>query len=183
MANTLLPPNATDLEKAVGAVLARLDSLPVPGSEFWNPDKCPVSFLPLLAWQLQVGKWNSSWTEATQRAVIKAALPVHRKRGTAGAVTDALAAVGVNGQLLEWFNQSPVGTPNTFVLKALVNDNVMPAQTIIDDARITQLLDVVNEAKRESQSYTLEIGAEYSGAAQFAAVSRTALMFKMQGEI
>ena len=44
---TLLPPNASDLERATeGAIRARLTAVPIPLATLWNPDTCPAPLLP-----------------------------------------------------------------------------------------------------------------------------------------
>jgi len=46
--NSLLPPNATDTERAIEATTERTTDLPVPLRTLWNPDTCPADLLP---WQ------------------------------------------------------------------------------------------------------------------------------------
>jgi phage tail P2-like protein len=91
---SLLPPNATAPERALEQAMARLAAVPVPLRQLWNPQTCPVSLLPWLAWALRVREWDSNWPEATQRAVIAASVPVHKRKGTLGSIKQALAAAG-----------------------------------------------------------------------------------------
>jgi phage tail P2-like protein len=140
MAN-LLPPNATALERNVAATTAGIGALPVPLVDLVNPNKCPVHLLPWLAAYLSVDSWDITWTEAQKRETIRASLGVHRTKGTIGAVRRALAALGYQAQLQEWFNQIPAAAPFTFRL-LLTADQVGFGQ-----ADLGHLQNVVNATK------------------------------------
>ncbi|WP_444885971.1 phage tail protein I [Microbulbifer sp. PSTR4-B] len=117
MTDTLLPPNATELELAVErAMAARLDAIPVNITDLHNPDKCPPAFLPFLAWQRSVDTWNDTWPEATKRAVVRAAFETHTTKGTRAAVETAAGAFGGDVAIVEWFQKTPPGPPYTFEL-------------------------------------------------------------------
>lgn len=115
----LLPPSATAAERALSEAIARSGSVPVAVREVWNPDTCPPNLLPWLAWAFTVDSWDASWTDEQKRGAIKAAIAVHKHKGTIGALRDALAGVGFDAQMQEWFNQIPAGDPYTF--KLLIN--------------------------------------------------------------
>lgn len=93
--SSLLPPNASNMERALEAAMARISDVPVLVRESWNPDLCPVALLPWLAWAYSVDEWDPSWTEATRREVIRKAYDVQRIKGTIGAIKRALAAAGL----------------------------------------------------------------------------------------
>ncbi len=93
-AESLLPPNANEQERAIEAATARLGEVPVPLADLWNPERCPVSWLPWLAWALSVDEWDSAWSEQTKRDVIATSVDVHRHKGTVGALRKALVAIG-----------------------------------------------------------------------------------------
>lgn len=95
---TLLPPNATALERALAAS-APLD-LPVRIGTLWNAETCPAELLPWLAWALSVDFWSLAGNEAQQRGLIANAITWHRKRGTPWALKQALATVGYPGSTL-----------------------------------------------------------------------------------
>jgi phage tail P2-like protein len=119
----LLPPNATALERA----LAAAPRLPVPEivASLWDADGCPAAHLPWLAWALSVDEWDSAWDEATQRAVIKASVEIHRKKGTVGAVKAALSVLGHRGSITEWWQFDPPGVPHTFVADVEIDSRGM----------------------------------------------------------
>jgi len=59
-----------------------------------DPDTCPVSALPFLAWAYSVDEWPDGSTEAERRAIIKASVAVHRRKGTLQSIKDVLSAAG-----------------------------------------------------------------------------------------
>lgn len=97
---TLLPPNATTAEHRLEQSTARLGKLPTPLRGLWNSDSCPTHLLPWLAWALQVDIWDSGWSEDAQRAVIRGAITVHRRKGTPWAIKRALANAGYGDAIL-----------------------------------------------------------------------------------
>ncbi len=117
----LLPPSSTPLERALANTVAKVSSVPTPARDLWNPDTCPVELLPWLAWAFSLDDWDVTWTEAQQRAAVKASYSVHRYKGTIGSVKDALQALGLGVQVQEWFNQIPAGDPYTYKLLLEVN--------------------------------------------------------------
>lgn len=91
---TLLPPNATPLER----VLARACAMPHSPEEIrklWNHRTCPLPMLPWLAWAWSVDEWDPAWTESQQRAMVGASIQLHKKKGTAWAVREALLRSGL----------------------------------------------------------------------------------------
>ncbi len=111
---TLLPPNATSLERALDQVSARIEQIPIPIRDLWNPEICPTEFLPWLAWSYSVDEWSSEWTEAQKRGAIANSIIVHKHKGTIGAIQDALGSIGIELSVMEWFNRIPIGDPYTF---------------------------------------------------------------------
>lgn len=110
----LLPPNATPQERAISDMASRIGDVATPIRDVWNPDTCPPGLLAWLAWAFSVDQWDDAWTEAQKRQFIKQSVEIHRRKGTIGAVQDALAALGIDAKVQEWFNQSPLGNPFTF---------------------------------------------------------------------
>ncbi len=63
MSNRLLPVGSSPLEVAAAAACAKLENVPVPLRELWDPLACPLEFLPYLAWALSVDRWDENWPE------------------------------------------------------------------------------------------------------------------------
>lgn len=100
MPDILLPPNATQAERALEQATAGLGELPAPLRELWDPDTCPAHLLPWLAWALQVDVWDNGWSDDAQRAAIRGAITVHRRKGTPWAIKRALANAGYGDAIL-----------------------------------------------------------------------------------
>jgi phage tail P2-like protein len=138
---SLLPANASAIERRLEQVGARIADLPTPMRAMWNPDACPAPLLPWLAWGFGVDQWDSAWTESQKRTAIKSALFVQKHKGTIGAVKQELAALGYDLTVQEWFNQIPAGAPYTFDI--LFDSN----QLGIDQDAITRILKLVDMYK------------------------------------
>lgn len=113
----LLPHNATAQERALAGATARVGAVPVVVREMWDPDTCPADLLPWLAWALSVDVWDPTWTNTQKRAAIRTAIAVQQRKGTIGAVRDALGAVGLPARVLEWHRAQVIGNPYTYKLQ------------------------------------------------------------------
>lgn len=141
MTETLLPHNASVIERALDASGARIGDLPVALREIWSPADCPPPLLPWLAWAFGVEEWDPAWSPQQQRDTITAALPIKRHKGTIGAVRDAIQALGITARVQEWFAQIPAGDPYTYRLLLEVD------QIGYDLDGLNRMLKVVARAK------------------------------------
>lgn len=137
----LLPPNATAKERALAEAIAHLSDVPVRVRDVWNADTIPLALLPWLAWAYSVDEWDSSWLESQKRATVKAALQVQKIKGTIGAVKAALAALGLDIEVQEWFHQTPAGDPYTFRI------HVRTEQTPADQESLRKALTLIETTK------------------------------------
>jgi phage tail P2-like protein len=164
--DTLLPPNATPLERALEDVVGvRIEGIPVPVATLWNPTTCPVALLPWLAWTLSVDAWVPTWTEAQQRQVIAASPVVHAHKGTPYALETAIGALGYPTKVGEWFNWSPVGNPYEFDVTVDVADEGITEALYEQMAR---LIDTSKNVRSHLKALTLKSvtrGTAYIGGA------------------
>lgn len=137
----LLPPNATLLERNAATACAQATALPVALRDLWDPESCPAAILPWLAWAWSVDTWQDQWTERQKRDTVKAALAVQQIKGTAGAVRQALDAMGIPVRVQEWFNQTPAAAPYTFRLLVDVD------QIAVTQAGLVAALEAVERTK------------------------------------
>jgi phage tail P2-like protein len=91
---SVLPPNALKIELDLEQLSARHEGFADPITRLWKPQTCPANILPWLAWAFSVDDWDTEWSEEAKRAAIAASIGVHRRKGTIGAVKEALAAAG-----------------------------------------------------------------------------------------
>jgi phage tail P2-like protein len=114
--NSLLPPNATELERALEAVGLSVLDLPVPIDTLWNPDTISADLLPWLAWSLSVESWKPYWSDVIKRNRVKTAIDIARRKGTAKSVRDVVESFGGHVEIREWWQSEPKGVPHTFTL-------------------------------------------------------------------
>ncbi len=114
MNNRLLPVGSSPLELAAAESLAQIERVPIPIRELWNPDKCPVHLLPYLAWAFSVDRWDKNWTEKAKRDAVKAAMFIHKHKGTIGALRRVVEPLGYLIRVIEWWKTNE--TAGTFRL-------------------------------------------------------------------
>lgn len=138
---TLLPANATPLERALALTIQTLLDTPVPLNQLWDADTCPVPLLPYLASARSVDRWNANWPEDVKRRVVRDAFAVHQRKGTAGALRRALQPLGYRLTIQEWWQMQPPGRRGTFTVDVgIENTGVTEAayeeiEQIVDDVR------------------------------------------------
>lgn len=155
---SLLPPNAKQLEQLAAEALAQIERVPVPIRDLLNPDRCPALLLPYLAWAFSVDRWDSEWSEATKRQVIKGSYFIHSRKGTIGALRRVVEPLGYLIEIVEWFKTVPEGVPGTFALKVGVLD------TGITEEMYQELERLIDDAKPVSRHLTgLAISLESQG--------------------
>lgn len=155
---SLLPVNATPLERALEATLARVDVLPVEIGQLWNPETCPFDLLPYLAWAISVDVWDAAWPEAIQRRVIANAPTVHRAKGTRAAVAAALDGLMVKAGITEWWQPGGTGVAGTFVIRAYAAARWAEGAPLITPELIAAIRAMVTASAPVSRPWTLEVG-------------------------
>ena len=139
--SSLLPSNATALEQAAAQALAEIERVNIPLRQLWNPETCPISLLPYLAWAFSVDRWDASWAEPVKREVVRSAFYVHRRKGTISALRRVVEPLGYLLRVEEWWETDPQGTPGTFridigVLESgITEDTYIELERLIDDAK------------------------------------------------
>ncbi|MBY0693754.1 MULTISPECIES: phage tail protein I [Klebsiella] len=131
------------LEQRAAAACASISDLSVSLRDLWNPWKCPVKFLPYLAWAFSVDRWEETWTETEKRQAVSDAFWIHQRKGTVAAVRRVIETLGYSMTLQEWWKVAdPAGT---FRLEIDLND------IGITEPMIKELERIIGDAKPVSR--------------------------------
>ncbi len=176
---SLVPVNATVLERALDRMTRRIDAIPVPLRDLWNPDTCPVTLLPWLAFALSIDSWDPAWPEAVKRNLVRQAIDIQRKKGTAASVRQVVAAFGGSIALREWWQMTPPGPPYTFDLVLTLNgEGGAPATATF----VNQVIDEVARTKPVRAHFNFTQGVTAQGGVGVAAAARAAVFTRLQLE-
>ena len=99
MSESVLPPNATPLEKAVEQSTMRLAGPNMTEAaeaigDLWQADRAPRDLLPWLAWALAVDEWDDGWPDDQKRGAIRESVAVHKQKGTVASVRRVIRGAG-----------------------------------------------------------------------------------------
>jgi phage tail P2-like protein len=152
---SLLPPNATRLEKALQIASKRLDDIEVHLRRLWSPDECPEGHLPWLAWSLSLDGWSTDWPISIKRNRVRRAIQIARRKGTVESVRGVVESFGGGVAIREWWQQEPRGEPFTFdLVLTLSGAGGMPITAQFIDAVIGE----VHRAKPARSHFTFTQG-------------------------
>ncbi|MEI2504445.1 phage tail protein I [Klebsiella pneumoniae] len=143
------------LEQRAAEACAVISDLSVPLCDLWNPWRCPVKFLPYLAWAFSVDRWEETWSEKEKRQAVSDAFWIHQRKGTVAAVRRVIETLGYSMTLQEWWEVAdPAGT---FRLEVDLND------IGITESMIKELERIIGDAKpvsRHISQLTLSASAD-----------------------
>ena len=161
---TLLPDNATEFELHLEEVLhnkyCKIDNSII--AKLHDPEKCPVEFLPWLAYAERVSNWDDSLPEQQKRQQIISARAVNKLKGTDKGLQDALDALGVKIEIIHWHQMTPPGQRGTMDLKIKVSENFNPDGAKMIDQRMVDLIEqTVKIHKRFSIHHVISLGVSF----------------------
>lgn len=150
------------LEQRAAEACAVISDLSVPLRDLWNPWRCPVKFLPYLAWAFSVDRWEETWSETEKRQAVSDAFWIHQRKGTVAAVRRVIETLGYSMTLQEWWEVAdPAGT---FRLEIDLND------IGITETMIKELERIIGDAKPVSRHISqLTLSASAYGTANIGA--------------
>lgn len=175
--STLLPPNSTALERGLATAISRISGVPVPISDLWNPETCPVDLLPWLAWALNIQTWDSTWPEALKRQQIESAVDIARRKGTAKSIRDVVASFGSSLALREWWQTTPKGDPYTFAITLSIGPDVPQTADFQE-----QVMQAVDNAKPVRAHYTFTAGIKSTGSVGVLAAARPVKYLRLEAQ-
>jgi phage tail P2-like protein len=145
---TLLPPNATPLERALESATSRVGAITAPIDTLLDPGTIQAEWLPWLAWALSADSWDAEWTEAVKRQAVAESIALHRIKGTRLSVEIVLRRFDQLARIVEWHETVPRGAPHTFeVILPLTVDGSAPGGTRATSAFADAVIREVNRVK------------------------------------
>lgn len=162
--SSVLPPGSSALERRAAEACSVGMDLSVPLRDLWNPARCPVKFLPYLAWAFSVDRWDEDWPEAEKRKAVSDAFYIHRRKGTVSAIRRVIENMGYSMSVAEWWEVAdPAGT---FRLSIDVND------VGITEEMVGELERLIGDAKSASRHLVgLDVRTRTDGIIHCAAAS------------
>ncbi|UVL85158.1 phage tail protein I [Pseudomonas sp. B21-028] len=154
---SLLPVNSSALERALDIGFARLlERIDPPFPKLMNPAATPAAFLPYLAADRGVNEWSTTAPEVEKRLTLELAWPTARQAGTRKALENAAKGLQLVPEVRAWYEQTPVGSPYSFSVRAFTEQ---PYSEEID-ARLDHRL---ADAKSERDTLTVSVGLSAFG--------------------
>ena len=101
---------ASSIADLLAARVKEMDDLSI----YANIDSLPEQLLDILAYDFKIDWWDADYSIEQKRRVLKSSWEVHKRLGTAGAVSRSVAAVYSGAKVEEWFDYG--GRPYHFKL-------------------------------------------------------------------
>lgn len=185
MAKAILPESITD-----ETTTALADLMDGPGTLDYTPllvtdyDNCPAEYLPLHIERFALqGFVLPGMPEQAIRNLLKNARELHMYSGTRYGVRRSLESLGINGQITEWFEETPQAEPYTFKVKAFVNSNIGESDVVLSAERQQWAMQLVNAVNRASVTFELTLGVETNAAFKTNGAVRAFQTFSMHGDL
>jgi phage tail P2-like protein len=122
-------------------------------------DRLTSEQLDHLAKQYDLTVWRDSWTLELKRSVLKTAIQEKRKKGTVKAVKDALASISSAASIVEWWEETPKGTPHTFKIFA----TQAKVEGVISAELQEDLIALIDDAKPLRSHYNFVVQEQATG--------------------
>lgn len=90
----MLPNNSTKFERELDHQTVRINTLPTPIREPFNPRDCPPELLDMLAQSWSVDYWDNAFNTQKKRDVLNASFAVHQIKGTPESIRHAIRSAG-----------------------------------------------------------------------------------------
>lgn len=165
--DTLLPPTATPLAKALDILEERLFRLPVQ-MILKDHATVDVALLDHLAWEESVDVWDFDWPDEVKRNVIAASAEVHRFKGTPYAIKLALAAFDVDTELLEWFEPEGIQDglePGSFRITAYAGRSLYgDSENTLNSRMVAAMNSVLQRVAPVSRKLVFRLGEKFQTA-------------------
>ncbi len=138
--------------------------------DLWDADKCPIKYLPWLAYSYGVPIWEKTWTEQQKRSIVKNYRSIRKIAGTLGSVRKAIEALFLDVKITK------LETPYHFNVAVRNSDDPIN-QELIETVRV-----VSETFKRMVSTYQLSQFIELQNSLYITANMRVAVHLKIGGD-
>lgn len=189
--SVLVPALQRDLsQRAIETLHARVEEIDVSAIIVADYDNVPASVLPALAEEtglLGDAGWDYAGfgpsPEAKKRQLLKQAVPLQAKRGTRGAVEQALTALNVSSNITEWWQDKPKSQPYTFRIDLLLSEMSENGQPVMSKERFNVLIKTVEYWKNVRSVFTVRMGVQCANQLRAANATQTLQVMRQAVEM
>ncbi|KQI69376.1 hypothetical protein AN189_02820 [Loktanella sp. 3ANDIMAR09] len=157
---TLVPSSIRDPRQdaflaAFGATFADFD---LTNLVMVDAQTCPVELLPALIVEFSLEEYvTSDLSEQRVRDIISNAYELHVSKGYDAGVVLALSLVGVTAEIVHWYEDTPVGPPNTHRLVFEADGEFWSDEPIGGPRAFDRIRTLVEASKRFSQDTAYQV--------------------------
>lgn len=178
----LLPANATNLERELARLGARIEDIDPSAIEtLWDAARCPAAHLSRLAAELSIDVWREDWPEATKRQMIAASPEYHAIKGTPRSIEIALRWLGYTVRIIDWASIRPQRRRGTFVVRLLITD-MENVNAVLGLTELAGIREAIRRAKPKSRGFALQIGVGFEHQAGGWAKARVIAASRLAGD-
>lgn len=191
MTLSLLPLSDPDEDRKVERAFGQRAEIYLPAfdtlSQLYNPATVRTDFLPVLAKAFRVDFWDEQLSESEKRNLLAQTIQLHRHKGTRWAVERVLEILGVEGEILEWFEPGDIfgeqrnTEPYTFTVLAWVSKMTTTAGVLLSQTGLERLVRLVHLYKNARSHFELIYAALFlSGAKVLSTVSKVGVTTSLE---
>ncbi|MEN3809807.1 phage tail protein I [Chromobacterium piscinae] len=178
MADLPLPPALAGDERmrTLAALSARISAVELSPLLVYLVDQVSSSALPVLAEQFHMQGdegWLLAADDEQRRQLLKRAIEWHRYKGTRWALEEIFRVLGINVELVEWWQQKKPSVVHTFRLIAWANDNRQSGQPLLNAEMYRRLQRMVDHTKPARSHYEFRLGAAFDQVLAMASASQS----------
>lgn len=153
---SILPSTTHEIEREMDDIISSIIQFETPLADLWDADKCPEPLLIYLAWALSVDVWNDDWSEQVKRDVCRKSLDVHRLKGTAKSMQEAVDALGYHA-ILSFSKDDPEIKRGTFKVKLRSDSEPITSRVYME---IKRVLDDVKRGTLHLEGFSISTGVK-----------------------
>lgn len=158
----ITPPQVLD-ERGSGylnALNAGIGTLPITGFNMHDPETCPAEALPALIAEHAMEEFiQPDLPEHVQRRILKNTWLLKSLKAYDAGVKLGLELLGMTAIIEQWWQQQPMGAPNTHRLTVMIDEVLYPdADGYFSPRQTRATIRMIEATKRHSQGTDLRVG-------------------------